>query len=270
MLFTPRYSDVTSRIESSRGTVRVSDLPGTLISLGTSPTEGSWTTVIASTAYDSYGLLLNLNFGFTDSSSVTSIVDIGVGAAGNEAEIVTDIWSTSAGSYLVTEGQWFYFPVFVKAGSRVSMRGKSITPWTPIMAFIQLKQLAQKPTFTCSKVDYFGSTTFTSGTITKGSWSLVGTTSAAFNYKTIAVSVGVTNSTLNALGYHCDIAVGNGTNFSIVLQDLLVITTTSEHVTFTGVMDLVSIPVKANTSVYVRAQCNGTPQNMTAAIMGCY
>ncbi len=270
MLFTPRYSGVTSRIESSQGTTRVANPQGTSISLGISPTEGSWTTVIASTAYDSYGLLLNLNNGFTDSVSVTSYIDIGVGAAGSETEIVSDIFSVSAGSYLTTEGQWFYFPVFVKAGTRISVRGRANAAAKTIRAYVQLKQFAQKSSPICTKVQYLTGNAVTAGTTSKGSWTSLGVAAGLANFGFVFFSAALTATTLNNLSYHCDFAIGDGTNFSIIQQDVLLTSNSAENITFTGLMDLVNVPVKTGVTFYGRAQCSGTPQAFAMALIGGY
>lgn len=89
---------------------------------GTAHTLGAWTELIASTDADAdllYGQFATSNNG-NDSST---LVDIGIGAAGAETAVITSIPAGFAGPTFATE---FALPIDLPAGTRVAFRARSI------------------------------------------------------------------------------------------------------------------------------------------------
>lgn len=89
----------------------------TITASASANTKGSYTTVIATTACEGKGLLLDLQAGNIDDK----LIDIAIGAAGSETIIIADIFQGAR------VGQFqgnisLYFPVRVPAGVRLSAR----------------------------------------------------------------------------------------------------------------------------------------------------
>lgn len=82
-------------------------------------TKGAWTTIIASLDFDCDYLLVSMGWG---SGTRVFLTDIGVGGAGSEVAIATDIPCESSNS-VVPEGiSQVLIPAKIKAGSRISAR----------------------------------------------------------------------------------------------------------------------------------------------------
>jgi len=122
MLYENPLSKKHSNTQSSVGTTRLAAAQG--VSVVASST--TWYQVLASTTYDSYGLLVNVNNGFTTATNVTRLIDIGVGGAGSETVIIPKLLCGQEGTYTTTGGMWLYFPMFIKAGTRIAARGTNV------------------------------------------------------------------------------------------------------------------------------------------------
>lgn len=115
---TPGYAqmDLLSGSASSRGTA---------IDQGaTANTKGAWTQLTASTSveYDALFIAVGTNGDVTRTATNTSLLDIGVGSAGNEYVIVSDLflrWSSTLDGPRSTVG---VMPVGVGAGKRIVAR----------------------------------------------------------------------------------------------------------------------------------------------------
>lgn len=92
-------------------------------------TKGSWTEIIASTAED-YECLLFMFSAAT--SNVSYLVDVGIGGAGSEVAIVSDI-HTSIGN---NSSEWFSIPRAIPAGTRISVRVASSTLSSQVRAAV--------------------------------------------------------------------------------------------------------------------------------------
>ena len=86
----------------------------------TANTKGAWTELLASTVEDYDALLVHYA---AATSNVSYLVDVGIGGAGAEVPIVSDI-HTSIGN---NASEWFVVPRAIPAGTRVSMRCASST-----------------------------------------------------------------------------------------------------------------------------------------------
>lgn len=83
-------------------------------------TKGSWVELIASTAEDYECLLVHFA---AATSNVSYLLDIGIGGAGSEVVIVSDV-HTSIGN---NSSEWFVVPRSIPSGTRVSARVASST-----------------------------------------------------------------------------------------------------------------------------------------------
>lgn len=89
----------------------------TAVTSGAANTKGSYTQLIASTAFDASGFLLHLDM---STGNRNCLIDIAVGAAGSEQDLLKNFFA-SFGAF-VSWGRCHYIPLRIPAGSRVSAR----------------------------------------------------------------------------------------------------------------------------------------------------
>lgn len=73
-------------------------------------------------------------------------------------------------------------------------------------------------------------TAVTSGGAAEGSWTLIGTTSKRTWWHQLGYCC--SSTTFTGAQYHADLAVGDGTNFDVLIRDMMIQTTTSEMISF--------------------------------------
>lgn len=113
-----------SLMTAPTGFTRLESAQATLTAHATPHSEGSYTTLIASTAYDTYGLSIDLCGMSVAATATSGRVDIAIGAAASETNIITDLLAGYTRT-LVTSGalgHGYYFPIFIPEGTRISAR----------------------------------------------------------------------------------------------------------------------------------------------------
>ena len=88
-------------------------LPG-----GATDVKGAWVELKTSTPRDYAGILVEPQWGHVNRQH---LIDVGIGAAGSEVVIVPDVY-TSALTTATKAMKCVFFPIAIKAGSRVAMR----------------------------------------------------------------------------------------------------------------------------------------------------
>jgi hypothetical protein len=97
-----------------------------LFTCGATPhTKGAYVAVETATAADWLGFWVGLSNSSTAATDTSTLMDIALGAAGAEVVIFGN-WPIGYHNAGITNAtSWFYVPLFVKAGSRVSVRGQA-------------------------------------------------------------------------------------------------------------------------------------------------
>ena len=244
---------------------------GTVVNPSSS-NKGAWAQLYASTTSDAFGLLICINTNTLSASSRGTLVDIGIGDIGSEVVLVPDLVAGNAGAYIVG-GIWYYFPIFIPAGTRVSARGCS-SRTTAFNVYTQLLGAAANPSQVrkASFAEAIGVSTVTEGvpitpgTTTKSNWVLLGTTTQRLWWWQFGAQVATTDTTHGSAAVNFDIAVGNGTTYDIIINEAQLITTTSEAAGNPPISAGVEFPVAAGTNVYARAwsSANADPMNVVA------
>lgn len=238
--------------------------------------KGSWVTAIASLDADCFGLLICINSNSAASASRNTVVDIGVGSAGSEIVVIPDLIAGNAVQYTgFGGGLWYWFPVFIPAGSRIALRSQG-NGTAAFNVWVQAFQSTPDPAAVrvASYVEAVGMTVpegvaVTAGTTAEGSWTLLGTTTKDCWWWQMGVQVSAADTGYSNLGYHADLAEGDGTNYRIILDSQLFATNSSEQlakpVTVFGCEQF----VPAGRNIYARAQVSsGTPDPLFIAAYG--
>lgn len=235
--------------------------------------KGGWAQVFASLANDTYGLMILVHNSRTSAANRSYAIDVGIGGAGSEQVIIPDLIGSNAGVTNNTCGIWYYFPIFIPAGTRVAVRAQgSVT--TTCRVIVRAMQLPRDPTMvkTCGYVEKLGitgivGTALTPGTTSEGSWVSVGTTTRDLWWWQLGVQVPVADVAHNQTFLHFDIAVGDGTNFTVIAPDIQVSVTTGEEMG-KALSVFCEHWVPSGSTIYVRGQADVAPDNYEVCVYG--
>ncbi len=106
----------------------------TITASGTANTMGSYTELVASTAFDATWLYVMLGTNASSTVDSSMLVDIGIGAASSEQVLAPTLMAGGAASWAGDSPMIYAFNVFVPAGSRLSARCQSATASRTILA----------------------------------------------------------------------------------------------------------------------------------------
>jgi hypothetical protein len=274
MLYVPRGGNSFAAVQSNQAG-RPSVTQGNTMTPGVG-SKGSWVQLIASLTDDTFGLIICLNANQLSGNSRNTVVDIGIGPAASEVVLIADLIGGNAVAYNVTGGGiWYYFPVAIPAGTRIAARAQSTVTAT-IACFIQAMQKPQNPSMfkACSHVETIGMTApqgtgpYSPGTGSEGAWQLLGASTRDNWFWQIAAQVNSADTSHLANAIHLDLAYGDATNKDILLESILMHTSTAE-----GAVNTVSVIgaggfVPAGTNIYARAQNSGNTEPIFIAAYG--
>lgn len=274
MLHVPAGTNTFGAAQASWGTARPASAQGTAVTPVVGA-KGSWASLITATNADSYGLLVYIGSNSASNAARNTAVDIGVDESGGTTyEVkVADLLGGGAAAYTLG-GLWYYFPVFVPAGSRIAARAQStVTTATRVAVVAQQKPFSPSQIRKGSLVETIGvtgvaGTTIVPGTTSEGAWTLVGTTTARLWWWQVAMQVATADTAWAANAIHVDLAVGDGTNFDTIINDLAVLTSTAEAMNNPPLTAGVEWSVPPGSSIYVRAQNSGTLDQYQCAVYG--
>jgi hypothetical protein len=246
-----------------------STTPGTSVTPGASDAEGSWTQIAsgANIAQDVYLLTLWITGGNLTGYQKNHLLDIGIDPAGGTSytERIANI-VCGASDAAVAGGRWYYFPFFIKAGSSVAVRiqGSYSTAGTVRVAAVFYGQPVHPEIWrvgqyseTIGTITDSAGVSFTPGNSgAEGSWVSLGTTTRALWF--FQLCVGISNGTITSLMYHTDLAVGDGSNKHMIIEN--------QPLFIRGTAETLGNPLNVNgywevpagATLYVRGSCSGT------------
>lgn len=261
----------------SNFTGRPTSAPGTVVTpvIGS---KGAYASAIASVTNDTFGIIININSNSASATIRNTVLDIGIDTAGGTEYTVRlpDILCGGAVGYTVAPGGiWYYFPIFIPAGARVGLRAQSNATNT-FRVYLQLLQrpVNQAMVRAGSVVEAIGlsalpaGTAIVPGTTAEGAWTLMGSTTHRLWWWQLGVQLGLGDTTVVNAILHFDVAVGDGTNFQIVAENIPVSTNTAEAVGIQALTVGQEFDIPAGSSIYVRAQNSTTNDLYNCAVYG--
>lgn len=91
-------------------------------------TKSSWVELIASADFEVHAITLHIAGDSNAGAVRKNLYDIGIGGAGSEVVIISDILHTGPDNVVTTAAQWMAFlPIHIPKGSRISARHQSST-----------------------------------------------------------------------------------------------------------------------------------------------
>lgn len=270
MLWVPSGANAYNWSFSSVQTTRPAAAMGTSVTPGNN-TKGTTVQVLSSAnvSKDVFAILINVNSGATSAAARDILLDIMVDPAGGTSwsVLIPDLLVSCAAPYNIGNGGvWYYFPLWVKAGSSIGARASvnNATVGTlrcnlTVYGSPRDRRIIRVGT----RVEAIGitsasssGTAVTNGTTSEGAWTSLGTLSRSAWWWQLGV--GVSNGTMSALAYHCDLSIGDATNKVVVIENALVTTTTSEQLNNMLTTTDVGKNAPSGLTVYARSQCSGT------------
>lgn len=278
MLHVPVGANSFGDTPASWGTTRPAAANGTAVTPGAGA-YGAWAQLFAATTQDTYGILINVNSNTGSAASRGTVIGIGWDESGGTSYTarVEGLLCGGAAAYNTGgSGVWYYFPIFIPAGSRIAARGNS----TVATAFRVGAVLMQKPANPAmvrkgSFVEALGisgniGTVIVPGTTAEGAWTLVGTTSKRCWWWQVGFQVAVADTAWGAGIMHVDLGVGDGTvgGTDVIIRDTPISMSTAEALTNIPISAGVEWDVPSGSNIYVRAQYSGTLDTYTCAAYG--
>ncbi len=265
MLFVPNGPN-TFRAMQENVTTRPVAAMGTLVTPAVG-SKGSWAEVFASLDYNTYGVSICINSNNTSTASRNTVLDVGIGAAASEVVLIPDLIAGNASGYTQSgAGIWYYFPMFIPAGTRVAVRAQG-TVTTAFNVFMQMQQRPTNPSTvkTASFVEAIGSsgatgTTAVVGGVLVGAWTLMGTTAKACWFWQVGAQITSADTAHTEATCHIDLAVGNGTDFDIIFSSQVYRVNVLEQLSMVNTVVGREFYVAAGSSIYLRAQSSDTPE----------
>ena len=245
-------------------------------------TKGAYATLIsaANFANDAYGILIHINSGATSAAARDMLIDIGTDPAGGTTfgVVIPDLLGSAAGTAIVGGGIWYYFPLFIKAGSTLGARASvnnATVGTVRVNAIVYGRPRRPEYVKAGQKVTAYGitagtssGTAVTSGTTSDGTWTALATAIAERNWWW-QVGVGVNNGTITAVNYTADLAAGDATNKDMLIEDHTYYGDTAENWSCSPVNIMSGEnAVASGVNVYGRLQCSGTA--ITGLSMAAY
>jgi len=255
-----------------------STTPGVAVTPG-SGAEGAYVQLAsaANLAYDCYGILLWFNTGFTSATIRDILADIGTDPAGgtsySQVVGISNIFVPQCSS-AVNSGRWFYFPLFIKAGSSVGVRGQASNTST----FRCMARFFGRPTHPENVavgrysetigVSGNGGTPFTCGnTAAWGNWTSLGATTRPLWYWELAYGHDV--GTTTAQMYFAELGFGDGSaggTITIIPCKPMFNPGTTEMSGSPMLNGYWEVP--AGATMYVRGSASGTAETTEAVAVG--
>jgi hypothetical protein len=187
---------------------------GTLVTASATPhsKNTTYTELIASTAFDAYGILVMLATVFTAATDTSMLVDIAVGAAASETVVIPNLNAGFAGDITVVNvgGQKYWFPLRIPQGSRISATAQAAVVSDNVRVSIWLYGKPLRPVWAGQKVIDYGTNLATS----QGVAVAMGVSSAEGSWTQIAASTTRAHAYLAAgIGGAGDTTIAAGTGF---------------------------------------------------------
>jgi len=254
------------------GGTNPSATPGTSVTPGAGNAEGSWTQIAtaANIAFGVWGIWVSVAGGNTSGAQKDHLLDIGIDEAGGTSytAIISNLvcGQTQAGS---TGCNQYYFPLNIPAGSTVAVRvqGNNATAgtvrvWAMFFGKPSHPELVPRGeiTETIGTITNSGGVSFTPGNAADGTWASLGTTTRNLWWWQLCVQVSA--GTITAQYTRCDLAYGDATNKTLIIQALPIgFYGTAEIAAQVNAAHMLQgyCHVPAGSTLYVRGRCSTSP-----------
>lgn len=154
--------------------------------------NATYTQLIASTAYEAFGIFVGVHATSSASTTKSFLVDIAIGGAGSEVVIIPNLLAGNQAASSTTSlgGSYYFFPIRIPSGKRIAATCQSDTAADTVYVSVYLVRHPQPGAWYGNRVTAYGANTGTSS----------GTSMSPGN-STYATDVQVSASTTNPIKY---------------------------------------------------------------------
>ena len=265
----------SGRWETSGAATAASD--GATVTAGALNTKGSWAELAAATALA--GDLLIVQPGAC-SAAADYLVDIGIGAAGSEQTIVSNLLICAGKG----PGAWFgcpiVLPISIPAGTRLAARAQATTASATLTLIAHALARGWLDGAPLSRVATYGAATADSGGTsidpggsanTKGAWTQLASATSA-DHRALLLALGNQANTVRTAGsWLVDIGIGAAGSEQTIVSNLFIRGDSSNDCVSTAMTLPLPIAIPAGTRLAVRAQSditNATDRLFDAVLYG--
>lgn len=149
----------------------------------TAHVKTAWSELSAAVPFNCFGFSLNIQNTSASAAARLALLDIGIGAAGSEAPILSNVLCGGGGLNYPNNRNWKFFPLFIPAGARVAARYQCNVTAVAAHVGITFHGGGDFPLLPCfQRAEVIGADTATSGGTTHtvgtlavlGSWGNIG------------------------------------------------------------------------------------------------
>lgn len=255
--------------------------PGATISNpvgGANTKDTTWTTLIASTAFDAQMVLVHIQGSAVSGVNTSTLIDIGIGAAASETVIIPNLLAGYAGA---PSAQGFarhaMFPLYIPAGSRLSARSQSVRITGSTKVWIELLGGPRDTAWWCGQqvIDYgialassMGTNVTQGGSSSEGSWTSVATTTQEHKALVFMVQGSNTDVVMQSAAQNWDVGLDT-TSTALLQENFLSRTNTSEAMGYHGLWLPIYANLPSGSPLAVRGSATAaTPDVMDVALYG--
>lgn len=255
---------------------------GTSVTVGTSNSEGAWTSVGSSSdiSEEVSWMFLRVANGFAIGTARNMLLDVGVDPAGGTAytEVVSN-WVCGSSDTTRAGHPVLLLPIQIQAGSSVAVRvqgSDSVAATLNVASKFWGKPSAPqampsgKYSQTMGTITNSNGTSFTPGNASDGAWVSMGTTTKDLWWWQVGVQID--NATMSSHFTYVDIAYGDATNKNIINRSITS-SSTSENVIPLLSTNLMWMdcyrPIPSGTELWIRGRNSAAPvSGYNATIVG--
>jgi hypothetical protein len=252
----------------------------TQITPGASSAEGSWVEVLGALAQDVYEISVTIYSHFTSGTERALLVDIGTDPAGGTtyAAVVSNLLAGSAGSAASSAagmGYRFSFPLYIKAGSTVAVRGAAGGTALAFRAVVSVRGLPSRPEMipvgsfseTVGTITGSSGVAFTPGTAADGAWTSLGTSTRDLWWWQLAAQC--VGNAISATTTYIELGYGTTGNQVTIIKNMLHVLSTenaafalNENTSYAACY----CPLPSGTELWVRGRSDIAPTGTYSAV----
>jgi hypothetical protein len=232
----------------------------------------SWTPLIASTTADIHLLTLETSQSTqAPGADSSTLIDVGIGAAASETAIIPNI----PFGYLGASGR-YEIPVYIPAGSRISLRSQSVTGSKSVTIYARGFTLPNSLIPATYVINYGADTATSHGvslgaagaTNTKTSWTII---TSATTERLMAIAVGIqgnAQTTMANAGFLLDIGLGSTEVVIPAAADMGGLGNSTEGYQFLATPTLCPVDIPEGTRISARYQTANTSNQIDVVVLG--
>lgn len=230
--------------------------------------DGAWAQLFSGGAVteDVFFISICLNNGATSGATRRIMADIGIDRSGGTSYVtlIPELFAGHASAF-TAGGIWYNFPLYIPAGSRLAIRacgdlGTAFGAYVKLFGKPRAPELCKYGNAICHHGNNaLDGTGITLGTTSKGGWVDLGTPTVQ-NPWWWQLGYTCRDVSMSAAAIFFDVAVGDATTKNIVIENAVVLTTTSEQIVIPPVTFQCTGKHRwgSGESIYIRGQSSTT------------